>query len=679
MKNCLRNIFLGAVVALTIVCSSKAQASAPPNIVAKYARNVLDYGAKGDGVTDDTQAFIQALQSGRHQSGLSPSPQTIYVPPGRYVISSTLIIWANTSLVGEWTNPPTLILAPRTRGFQDPTNPQPFLVTAGGYNVPDNTTDWQTRTDDFNGSSNQTFSIHVRDLVIKIGSGNPGAWGIYWWCAQDTSLRNVKINAGSGNGCIYVGDWGGQSVIANCSFIGGRQGLLATATSQEFIRSCTFTGQSQNAITAYNGLTNFTFLDVDFQNTGPISILASDAYHPAAIAMINCHFANMPQGTFAQEPVAALLHFERMTFDTVSAVPPFLQSVIQNGVVTQWSGSNTPGAFLSTEGQINSPIYYNNQWITGTDSRLNQDIYPGSWRTPVFPRPNASCVNIKDLGAAGDGVTDDTQVIANALASYNEIYFPTGTYVISAPLTINAGQKLFGEVSSTLAVAADAPAFSYGSTASVLTVQGDGKKGVVLFGITISNPAPGGFAVTWTADPSSVMMDCVVADSSYSVTPLPVLDLEQGGGIFEGLWVAGDEYVPEGILVQSQGPTYCYQISNEHYGSYSLVVQYAANLLLVNWESEYGGNPGDTGVTVQIVGSQGVYVYGMNAGAPAGNWPNPLLQLSNNTQLRLWNLQELNLPYLLEDCTNEPCLELGTLGSQVANVPGELLSGYIQD
>jgi hypothetical protein len=202
-------------------------------------------------------------------------------------------------------------------------------------------------------------------------------------------------------------------------------------------------------------------------------------------------------------------------------------------------------------------------------------------------------VNIKDLGAAGDGVTDDTQVIANALASYTEIYFPTGTYVISAPLTINAGQKLFGEVSSTLAMAADAPAFAQGSTASVLTVQGNSTTGVVLFGISISNPAPGGFAVTWTADPSSVMMDCVVVDSSF--TPLPVLDLEQGGGLFEGLWVQGDDFVPEGILVQSQGPTYCYQISNEHYGSYSLIVQYAANLLLVNREFEYGGDPSDTG------------------------------------------------------------------------------------
>ena len=675
MKNCLCNIVLGAVVALAAVCPNKAQAQI--NIVAEYARNVRNYGAKGDGVTDDTQAFIQALQSARHQSGPIPSPETIYVPPGQYLISSTLIVWSNTTLVGEWTNPPTLILAPNSPGFQDGSNPQPFLVTAGGYNVPDNTTDWETRTDNFNQSSNNTFSIQVRDLNIQIGSGNPGAVGIFWWCAQNTSLRNVTFNAGSAYGCVYLGGWGGQSIMANCSFTGGNQGLIATAFSQEFIRNCTFTGQ-QNAIVFYNGLSNFTFLDVNFQNTGPIYIGASDAYHPAGIAMINCSFANMSNGTFTQEPMAALIHFEHMTFDAVSAVPAFLKSVVQNGVVTQWTGSNTPGTFLPTEGTINSPVRYNKQWITGTNSLLNKAIFPGTWQTPTFPRPDATCVNIKDLGAAGDGVTDDTQVILNALATYNEIYFPNGTYIISEPIIINAGQELFGEANSILSTAPAASAFAYGTYASVVTVQGNGTgKGVVLCGLSIYNPAPGGLAVTWTADPSSVMMDCALTNASF--TPLPVLDIQQGGGILENLSADGNDLVPEGVLVQSQGPTYCYQISNEHYGSYSLVVESAANLLIANWETEYGGDPNDPGVTAQIDHSTYVYLYGMYEGAPAGSWPNPLLQLSSNHQLRIWNVQEYNLPNLLEDCTSTPCLELGTLGSQVANVPGELLSGYIQN
>ena len=69
--------------------------SSPVNIIAKYARNVKDYGAKCDGLTDDTQAFIQALQSARADSQpnwYGPLPVTVYVPPGRYLISSTLAL-----------------------------------------------------------------------------------------------------------------------------------------------------------------------------------------------------------------------------------------------------------------------------------------------------------------------------------------------------------------------------------------------------------------------------------------------------------------------------------------------------------------------------------------------------------------------------------------------------------
>ena len=104
-------------------------------MMAAGARNVKDYGAKGDGVSDDTQAFLDALNQGRDSKPHFLAAAAVYVPPGTYLIKKTLILWRQTLLFGEWTDPPTLVLAPHSPDFQDTGNQKPFLVTGGGYNL----------------------------------------------------------------------------------------------------------------------------------------------------------------------------------------------------------------------------------------------------------------------------------------------------------------------------------------------------------------------------------------------------------------------------------------------------------------------------------------------------------------------------------------------------------------
>jgi parallel beta-helix repeat protein len=58
--------------------------------------NVLDYGAVGDGSTDDTEALQAALDAGKGQ--------TVYIPPGTYPVSTMLSVFTGTTLLATATS-----------------------------------------------------------------------------------------------------------------------------------------------------------------------------------------------------------------------------------------------------------------------------------------------------------------------------------------------------------------------------------------------------------------------------------------------------------------------------------------------------------------------------------------------------------------------------------------------
>lgn len=68
---------------------------------------------------------------------------------------------------------------------------------------------------------------------------------------------------------------------------------------------------------------------------------------------------------------------------------------------------------------------------TGADMRTSHDKF-------------SDLISIKDFGAVGDGLTDDTLAIQQALAAHNSVFVPEGTFLVTATTTVGPGQALFG-------------------------------------------------------------------------------------------------------------------------------------------------------------------------------------------------------------------------------------------
>lgn len=109
----------------------------------------------------------------------------------------------------------------------------------------------------------------------------------------------------------------------------------------------------------------------------------------------------------------------------------------------------------------------------------------GAVRRPIREKL-ADAVSVKDFGAVGDGVVDDTIALQAALTSASAVHVPPGTYRITNTLTVAYGKSLIGAGQSSVIVGAS-NAFDlihlpegYATVSGLRLEQGDA--GVRLFG-----------------------------------------------------------------------------------------------------------------------------------------------------------------------------------------------------
>ena len=184
--------------------------------------------ARGDGVTDDTEAFRDVwdyLKRAYQKYGAWTPDNSLYVylPDGTYKVSDTLIYrgptvgsaptWNGTfdinhvHWVGQSRARTVLKLADRCPGYGDPAHPKIVLA----FQHPDTV---------FN---NVPASNWLRNLTIDTGRGNAGAVALFFQGANNTDLRDMTVRSGDGAG--RYGIWFKQGSV---------QGYYCDVTVQGF-------------------------------------------------------------------------------------------------------------------------------------------------------------------------------------------------------------------------------------------------------------------------------------------------------------------------------------------------------------------------------------------------------------------------------------------------------------
>ncbi|KAI0002790.1 pectin lyase-like protein [Xylariaceae sp. FL0662B] len=436
---------------------------APPGY--QFFRNVRDFGAVGDGVTDDTAAINRAAASmsqdnlGETRCAADCGSTTtlgalVYFPPGTYLISSPIVQYYYTQFVGSPLDRPVIKGSTNFTGIA--------LVDNNMYIPGGSGRQWYI--------NQSNFLRQIRNFIFDMTEMANENWqgdqryvptGVHWQVGQATSINNCVFNmtrADQPGGTTAIGimmENGSGGVVDYVEFRGGNVGFFAgsqqfTATNLAFVSCNTAIKHPWNwgflwkDIYVYSCSVAFDCTDYSaetHQNTGSITVLDS-------------FFDNTPEGIIVPSDPE---NQPNIVLDNLY--------VINSRVVVQAQGGDTILAGSSDE--VNFGL-----WATGYQyAPISGSGGAGSNRTgfiiPTVDKPETLLVNGRYLtrpkpdytgfeeyiiidatehGVKNDATGDQTEAI-NTLLSENIgsiIFFPGGIYVVESTVEVPVGSYIVG-------------------------------------------------------------------------------------------------------------------------------------------------------------------------------------------------------------------------------------------
>lgn len=447
-----------------------------------------NYNIKADGKTDVSEALQTAINQVKNEKNFG----ILFIPEGKYKISKTIYIPGAVRLIGYGEKRPEIILEKNTPGYQDELQYM-FWFTGGLVREGDQPRD----------AGAGTFYSALSNIDITIEKGNPWAVAIRAHYAQHSFVSHSVINIGDGEAGFYeVGN-----EMENVKMLGGNYGIYTHRTSPGWpmmIVDTYFEGQRKAAIKTSEG--GLAIVNMHVKNS-PVAV-EMEKDKADRLFMENCLIENISQTGIIvsiEENTMSQLNLINIDCNNVPVLVKYFESGEEVKVASKMYKVKD-----FTYGLVMDNIASDSEFNTISDIEPLNSI-PEQLKRDVPSLPEMETwVNIKDLGAKGDGETDDTEVFQDAIGQYQNIYVPQGWYRFTQTLKMKPGTKLIGlhPFATQFILQESEPAFSgFGSPEPIVESSEGGDD--IINGIGMNTGAYNYRAVgcKWMAGESSLLND----------------------------------------------------------------------------------------------------------------------------------------------------------------------------
>lgn len=540
---------------------------------------------EGPAGTADSSAMLQAAIDKAASAGREG---IVFIGPGSYTLTRTIDLWPGVRLIGYGAKRPVFVLPANTPGFQKGMGV--MVLFAGltpserarfGGRVPFPPPGSVPPNDDVADANPNTFYSAMSNIDFDIGEGNAAAVAVRFHVAQHSFLTHMDFRMGSGLAALYqVGN-----EAEDLHFYGGRYGILTEKTSpawQFTLIDSTFEGQRESAIREHEA--GLTLIRDQFRNV-PTAIDVDPGY-PDQLWVKDSRFEDISGPalivSLEQSPLTEI-GFENATLSNAPIFAKLRESgktIPEKGAIYQVKSFNY-GLILPGEGQMGTMgMRYDAVRLAAMPATPPPAI-------PALP-PSGEWVNVHSLGVKGDGVSDDTHAIQEAIDAHRVLYFPSGHYVVSDTLRLGPESVLIGlhPTQTQFDLLDETRGYAgVGAPKAVILAPAGGANILSGIGVFTGGINPRAVAVLWKAGEQSLIDDVRFlgghgsGTNPYNNNHTADSDLRKrwdsqypslwiadgGGGVFADIWTP-NTFAQAGFLVSNtKTPGHVYELSNEHH------------------------------------------------------------------------------------------------------------------